>query len=109
MSKIPETEWQISAQAEGVWIDGRYLPQSEAAQCLRCGLWRRVQPGRITSGLCRDCRAQQNADIDAWIHFHTIAPMPAEDLAWCLKQEKAFNERRPVIYYRTKQRKDVAA
>lgn len=34
---------------------------------------------------------------------------PACVIPWCLKQEKAFNERRPVIYYRTKQRKDVAA
>lgn len=116
--------------AEGTYIGDVYLNKSEYAKCDRCGIERRIQSKRrVGSGMCQDCYYTEKAaakltpeplDVPLvkvgliWQKPKQPQPqlpqrMSAEDMAWCEQQAKEFNERRPVIYYRTKQQKDVAA
>lgn len=98
--------------AEGTWLNGKYLTPSEIATCTRCGLQRRIQPGRKRSDLCIDCSSveraarKQAAEAPAgrpWTDDKGITtwavPMSAEDMAWCEKNAAEWKQRRPVIYY----------
>lgn len=114
-----------TTNAEGTYLDGRYLLPSEITHCRRCWKPRMTRADR-GPGLCIDCRgietriAQETPEpLDVplvrvgliWKQATQPRPerMSAEDLAWCEKNAAAHKARRPVIYYRTKQRKGVAA
>lgn len=115
MTRIPETEDRLSSQAEGVWIDGRYLARADAHQCVRCGLWRRVSKHRATSDICKDCKTvekpgeelrrwlkkqpnepaegvpvKDRAGIVRWVKPARIERMTAEDMAWCERAATAW-------------------
>lgn len=109
--------------ALGTFIDGIYYTPAEIGTCNRCGIRRRIKPGRDKTGMCQDCRYSElrtqklePEPLDVPLTYRAPGgiwrqpppPMTAEDRAWCYAQEKAFNERRPVIYYRPKAR-EVAA